>query len=183
MTALERSGGVGIGLNPLFGGNSARFSPCRRYRYELWRRWDESKPYAMFVGLNPSTADEVDDDPTIRRCIRFARDWGFGALCMTNLFALRATDPKVMLAHSEPEGPENDQTLLRAAYAAGIVIAAWGAHGGHRERDQWAQWAMLNKLHHLGLTKDGKPRHPLYLRADTRPQPLTPNADSPDRAR
>lgn len=156
----------------LVGGKSARFSPCRTYRYELWRRWDVTKPYAMFIGLNPSTADETRDDPTVRRCIRFAQDWGYGALCMTNLFAIRATDPKVMLGAANPVGPDNDETLILMTRYAGIVVAAWGAHGGHRERDQWAQQAMLGKLHHLGLTKDGKPRHPLYLRADTKPQPL-----------
>lgn len=150
---------------------SARFSPCRRYRYELWRVWDPEKPYAMFIGLNPSTADETEDDPTIRRCIRFARDWGYGALCMANLFALRATDPKVMLADPEPEGPDNDDTLRRLAGHACIVVAAWGAHGGHRKRDQWALVEIPN-LYHLGMTQGGQPRHPLYLRADTRPQPM-----------
>lgn len=150
---------------------SARFSPCRSHRYELWRRWADDQPYALIIGLNPSTADESQDDPTIRRCIRFARDWGYGALCMGNLFALRATDPRVMLDHWAPVGADNDATLLRLAAGAGIVVAAWGAHGSHRRRDQWAL-ANLPNLHHLGLTKSGQPRHPLYLPADTLPQPM-----------
>lgn len=158
-------------MNDLFGGNSATFSPCRRYRYTLWRRWGDG-PYAMFVGLNPSTADETTDDPTIRRCIRFARDWGYDALCMTNLFALRATDPKVMLADPEPVGPENDDKLLVFGVNAGIVIAAWGAHGGHLNRDMELLRFPFD-MHHLGLTKAGKPRHPLYLPADSTPAQLT----------
>ena len=79
---------------------TATFSECRKYRYTLWRRWDGlfASGYAMFIGLNPSTADETNDDPTIRRCIGYARDWGYGGLCMTNLFAFRATLPKNMKA-------------------------------------------------------------------------------------
>lgn len=153
---------------------TAKFSPCHRYRYQLWRRWGDG-PYALFVGLNPSTADETTDDPTIRRCVRFARDWGYGALCMANLFAFRATDPKVMMAEPEPVGPANDGNLACAHLGAGITIAAWGAHGGHRGRDKEVL-QMLSGFHHLGLTKGGKPRHPLYLRADSTPARLTPNA-------
>lgn len=159
----------------LFGGKSARFSGCRQYRYELWRRWDD-RPYALFVGLNPSTADETEDDPTIRRCIRFASDWGFGGLCMANLFALRATDPRVMLAHPEPIGPDNDITLRRLAADAGIVVAAWGAHGAHLNRAGAVMDMLTAEVHCLGQTKAGQPKHPLYLRADTRPILMTPNA-------
>src|SRR5690242_6108456 len=105
------------------------FSDCRAYRYTLWREWDIfDKNYVMFVGLNPSTADERVDDPTIRRCIDFAKRWGYGALCMTNLFAYRATDPRVMKAFPYPVGPENDKWLVRCAREAGVVVAAWGNH-------------------------------------------------------
>ncbi len=76
--------------------SDAELSKCRAYRYALWRTWDESKPFAMFVGLNPSTADELEDDPTIRRCINFSKLWGYGGLCMVNLFAYRATDPTAL---------------------------------------------------------------------------------------
>ncbi|MEP0894347.1 DUF1643 domain-containing protein [Leptolyngbya boryana FACHB-1624] len=85
----------------------------------------------MFVGLNPSTADETHDDPTIRRCTKFAKDWGYSGLCMTNLFAYRATDPKEMIASVDSIGLENDQYLLEYAARAGIVVAAWGNHGTH----------------------------------------------------
>ena len=163
-------------LNDLLGDKGAEFSGCRRYRYALWRRWGDG-PYAMFIGLNPSTADETTDDPTIRRCIRFARDWGFDALCMANLFAIRATDPKVMMASDEPVGPDNDVWLRRLSADAGIVIAAWGAYGSHQGRDLIVL-GMLPELHHLGLTKLGRPRHPLYLRADSKPARLTPNGPS-----
>ena len=152
--------------------NTASFSPCRRYRYDLWRRWDDSKPYAMFIGLNPSTADETRDDPTIRRCIAFAKTWGYGALCMTNLFAFRATDPRDMKAEEFPiGGHENDLALRSRADGAGIVIAAWGVHGVHQERAA-AVMKMIPKLHCLGLSKEGHPRHPLYLKSDCRPFPL-----------
>lgn len=168
---------TGVTSSALCGGKSARFSACRQYRYELWRRWDD-RPYALFVGLNPSTADETEDDPTIRRCIRFAADWGFGGLCMANLFALRATDPRVMLAHPEPIGPDNDATLCRLAVDAGIVVAAWGAHGAHRDRGREVLKMLALDVCCLGQTKAGQPKHPLYLRADTRPILMSPNAQA-----
>ena len=85
----------------------ATFSPCRTWRYSLWRIWQPGKPYVVFIGLNPSTATEVEDDPTIRRCIRYAQDWDYGGLYMLNVFALRSTDPKALYRHSDPKGPDN----------------------------------------------------------------------------
>ena len=150
----------------------ATFSPCRSYRYSLWREWGEdSLGYAMFIGLNPSTADETRDDPTVRRCINFAMYWGFGALCMTNLFAFRATDPTVMKVQSDPNGPDNNATLKKLATDAGVVVAAWGTHGTHRGRDKEVL-GMLPGLKCLALTKDGLPKHPLYLLKTLRPMPL-----------
>lgn len=146
---------------------SATLSPCRRYRYTLWRSWGDG-PFAMFIGLNPSTADETEDDPTIRRCIGFARDWGYSAVCMTNLFAWRATKPADMLAAADPVGPDNDRLLLSAAAQAGVVVAAWGVHGSYLQRDEQVR-GMVQHLHCLRLTKDGAPGHPLYL-----PKHLTP---------
>lgn len=146
----------------------ATFSPCRLYRYVLWRRWAESPRYAMFIGLNPSTADERTDDPTIRRCIRFASDWGYDGLCMTNLFAFRATAPEVMRQAADPIGPQNDDTLFAHAAHAAVVIAAWGVHGQHRGRDT-AVRQMLPVLHYLRLTRAGLPGHPLYLPATSLP--------------
>lgn len=158
-------------FSPTFELKSAHFSACRRYRYDLWRRWADG-PYCMFIGLNPSTADESADDPTIRRCIGFARTWGYSALCMTNLFAFRATDPKVMKSEEFPiGGHENDIALRSLADGAGVVIAAWGVHGAHQDRAS-AVIKMIPKLHCLGLSKDGHPRHPLYLKGDCLPVPL-----------
>lgn len=141
---------------------AAYFSPDRKYRYALWRWWDDSLPSCMFIGLNPSSAD----DPTIRRCIRFARDWGYGSLCMANLFALRATKPLDMLEHPEPVGPDNKVWLQNLASDAGVVVAAWGVHGVHCGRDREVV-GMLGPLKCLRKTKDGFPGHPLYLPADS----------------
>lgn len=148
--------------------SNAVFSADRRYRYQLWRRWAEGGEYCCFIGLNPSTADENTDDPTIRRCIGFAKAWGYNALCMLNLFAFRATDPDIMKSEPEPVGEENDATLKRFTTGAGIVIAAWGVHGTHRERAGEVV-AKFPNLHCLGTTKDGQPRHPLYLPKTTEP--------------
>lgn len=153
----------------LMDGMEAKFSPCRRYRYELWRTWDDSAPCAVFIGLNPSTADETQDDPTIRRCMRFARDWGFGRLCMLNLFAIRETDPKKMMLAEDPVGKLNDATLNRMTVGARMVVAAWGVHGEHMNRGNAVRRMLTGRLHHLGLTKAGHPKHPLYLKASTRP--------------
>jgi len=146
---------------------SAEFSDCRRYRYSLRRTWGVG-PHAMVIGLNPSTADETTDDPTIRRCIRFAKDWGFDGLIVANLFAFRATDPAEMKRVAEPVGADNDRTLKELAAIAGIVVAAWGTHGTHRGRDAEVR-SMLSDLHYLRLTKAGIPSHPLYLPASCRP--------------
>ncbi|NDP63754.1 MAG: DUF1643 domain-containing protein [Polaromonas sp.] len=154
--------------------SDATFSSCRQYRYSLWRRWgDPAGGYAMFVGLNPSTADETMDDPTIRRCIGFAQDWGYAGLCMTNLFAFRATQPSVMKAAADPVGPDNDQALLCMAQGAGVIVAAWGVDGAHQGRGD-AVRVMLPNLHFLKLTQAGHPSHPLYLPKILRPQPLSP---------
>jgi hypothetical protein len=178
MTTLEdTTSGEPLALrsSDLFGGTAseamkrgAEFSPCRRYRYALMRMWNPGTGCAMFVGLNPSTADENVDDPTIRRCIAFSKAWGFGGLLMTNLFAYRATQPADMLAQDDPVGPDNDASLRRLAAKAGVVVAAWGTHGTHGGRHR-AVRDMLPGLHYLRLTKDGHPGHPLYLPASLRP--------------
>lgn len=139
------------------------FSPCRQYRYTLWREWDMFNPnYVQFIGLNPSTADEVQDDPTIRRCIGFAKRWGYGAMCMTNIFAFRATDPKVMKQCPLPVGPENDRWLVEIARGASLTVAAWGVHGEFMARNVEVM-KLLDNLQCFGVTKDGHPKHPLYL--------------------
>jgi hypothetical protein len=133
---------------------SADFSLCRTYRYTLWRVWNSKVPPVCFIGLNPSTADELEDDPTIRRCMRFAKAWGYGGLVMANLFAFRATDLRVMKAAIDPVGPDNDAWLRRMADRAGIVIAAWGNHGSFMGRDRRVA-GIIENLHCLGQQKTG----------------------------
>lgn len=139
------------------------------YRYRLWRNWDETRPPMAFVMLNPSTADATADDPTIRRCIGFARREGCGGLQVVNLYALRATRPVHLLDHPDPEGPENCAAWAETLYEepAPVVVAAWGAGGGmvglpesKALRGASANWRCL------GTTKTGEPRHPLYVRGD-----------------
>lgn len=144
----------------------AVLSPCQRYRYQLTRTWDEKLPAVAFVGLNPSTADANIDDPTVRRCIGFARDWGFGALVLVNLFALRSTEPSKLYSACEPVGPENDRWLQLAGDNAETVVAAWGVHGELHGRCRAVQRLFAN-LKCLGKTRDGHPRHPLYLSKNT----------------
>lgn len=153
---------------------NAVFSHCRTYRYALWRRWAEGD-YCMFICLNPSTADEILDDNTVRRCIRYSQAWGYDAFVMTNLFAYRATDPKKMKAAKDPEGdPENLRAIVELAKSAGVVVAAWGVDGAFARRDQIVRSALGNiELQCLARTKDGHPNHPLYLRKDLKPIPLT----------
>ena len=147
------------------------FSTCRTYRYTLWREWAGGNGYAMFVGLNPSTADETRDDPTIRRCIGFAKAWGYAGLCMTNLFAFRSPNPKNMKVVPDPVGPENDAHLAALSELAGVIVAAWGTNGTHRGRDI-AVRHLLPGLHCLSMTKSGHPGHPLYLPKTLVPIPM-----------
>lgn len=159
------------------------FSPCRKYRYTLWREWDNGGlftptqierqfQYLMVIGLNPSTADETKDDPTIRKCIGFARRWHFGALCMTNLFAWRDTKPETMKRVDDPAGEAQQHHLLKCASEAGMVLAAWGKHGRHRNQDltvgQWLQ-SIGVQLKCLKTNNDGSPMHPLYVPYETAP--------------
>ncbi|MDX1736295.1 MAG: DUF1643 domain-containing protein [Halioglobus sp.] len=151
--------------------NTARLSRCRRYRYALWRTWDAQRPVVMFIGLNPSTADETTDDPTLVRCMKFARDWGYGGVCMANLFAFRATDPAQMKAAADPVGRRNNFWLRKLAAEAWLVVAAWGNDGSFSERSA-AVRRMLPPLHCLQLNRSGEPAHPLYQPARARPVPL-----------
>lgn len=148
----------------------AVISPCKTYRYLLGRDWDTGKPWGAFVMLNPSTADAEKDDPTIRRCISFARREGWGGLVVANLFAFRATSPKIMLAADYPIGPDNDTHLEATLKDACAVICAWGINGAFMGRDAVFR-NMSERLgvqtYALGFTKDGHPRHPLYLPDET----------------
>lgn len=164
-------GGVNVSAGP------ASFSPDRRYRYTLWRTWDESKPTVMVIGLNPSTADENHLDNTLKKCAKLAHSWGYGSFVMTNLFAFRATDPLDMKACFEPVGPQNDAFLRELAFACKLVLAAWGTHGGWLGRDQQVIQMLTRRgvnLSCLKLTKDGHPWHPLYVKDSTRPMRFRP---------
>lgn len=147
----------------------ALFSPCRTWRYSLWRIWDERRNHAVFVGLNPSTADETIDDPTIRRCIQFAKDWGYGGLYMLNAFAFCTKDPKVMKTAADPVGPDNDFLLSQYSLSAGVTVAAWGNDGNFMGRAAKVREQLYNP-HYLKLNKDGSPAHPLYLSAKLKPK-------------
>ncbi|MDD9719266.1 DUF1643 domain-containing protein [Sulfitobacter sp. PR48] len=146
--------------------STAVYSDCEAYRYSLTRVWDAAALKVMFVMLNPSTATEVQNDPTVERCERRARHLGYGGFRVTNIFAWRATDPRDMRAADDPVGPENDSMLAEGMVWADHVIAAWGVHGAHLDRGpQVARMlgAGAVPLFHLGLSKAGHPRHPLYL--------------------
>jgi len=145
--------------------DNATFSPDRVHRYDLVRILGSSKKIVNFIGLNPSTADETKNDPTVRRCIGFAEAWGAGTLVVTNIFAFRATDPKVMKEATDPVGCDNDFALRRWAVKADVVVAAWGNHGAFMSRGQGVTELLADvaDLHALGLTKGGHPKHPLYL--------------------
>jgi len=146
----------------------AILSNDRIYRYVLNRTWDDAKPKAMFVGLNPSTADETEDDPTIRRCIGFAQSWGYGGLIMTNLFTFRATKPKVMKQAHDPIGSDNDKWLKQSACEADLIIAAWGNDGAYLNR-VLDVLAILPTTHCINKNKDGSPSHPLFLKSNLTP--------------
>ena len=166
----------------------AVFSDCQNYRYRLWR---EICPFganqALFIMLNPSTADAEMDDPTIRRCVNFARDWDCALMWVVNLFALRSTDPNALKKATDPVGPENRRHIQNLASTVrdshqlnnggeGFVVCAWGTQGTLLDQDK----AVLGWLDELGVqptclrtTKDGHPSHPLYLPKDLKPIPFT----------
>lgn len=152
--------------------SSAVISDDGVYRYSLTRRWGDG-PSAVFIMLNPSTADATQDDPTIRRCIGFAKREGCASLTVVNLFAYRATDPRALLDAEDPQGPDNSRHITRALLNADLRIAAWGAfQWTHRERlrrPYVEDWAGGKPLLCLGTTSAGAPRHPLYVKGD---QPL-----------
>lgn len=152
---------------------TAEISECRRYRYRLTRRWDESRPAVMFVMLNPSTADACQDDPTISRCIGFAREWGYGELLVGNLFALRSADREALRRSDAPVGPDNDAALLDLAQSAALVIAAWGDKGAFMRRNEVALRLLPARFYALKLTQRGHAGHPLYLPSGVVPFPYS----------
>lgn len=157
-----------------------KISDCGTYRYTLTRRWGDGFTQ-VFCMLNPSTADAEKDDPTIRRCISFAKREGAGGLLVVNLFAYRATNPKSLPNHITAFGPENYDALVLAGSNAKMsgkpIILGWGAHGGSHRADETAMGIFRQvgaTMAALGWTKLGLPRHPLYVRADAPLDPVTP---------
>lgn len=141
------------------------------YRYLLSRKWDASKPQITFVMLNPSTADAYQDDPTLRKCINFAQSLDYGSLKVVNLFAYRATKPCELRKVADPIGLKNNYYIQLATRRASLIIVAWGIHGSFQGRDKVVHNLIYRdqNLYCLGLTKDGYPRHPLYLEKNTIP--------------
>jgi len=140
-----------------------------KYRYSLWRAWSAYHPRIAFVLLNPSTADEQRNDPTIRRCMGFARTWNFGSVEVVNLFAYRATDCRELLKKDDPVGEENNYYLIQAVERCSTVVVGWGTRGTLLGRDGkvLSLLADTKDVFCLGITKDGQPRHPLYVKGDS----------------
>lgn len=154
---------------------SAIISEDGRYRYRLDRGRKDSGGNVCWIMLNPSTADAVKDDPTIRRCWGFTGKWGQSSLTVVNLFAYRATSPKDMKAATDPVGPENDKYILEAMRESIVAVAAWGQHGTFRGRAGEVRQMLMDEkisLYCLGRSKTGQPKHPLYIPYTVEPQEL-----------
>lgn len=148
---------------------SATFDRRRVYRYTLWRRWADGASYVNFICLNPSTADENADDPTVRKLVKFARRWGYDALCITNLFAYRSTDRSQIYKVDDPIGLGNDRHILKIAADASLVVCAWGRDGAFMGRGSAVKRLLYNfDLHYLRISV-GQPWHPLYLPDNIQP--------------
>jgi hypothetical protein len=152
-------------MNGLLVNKNAIFSDCRKYRYALSRTWNGKKKTILFIGLNPSTADEKIDDPTIRRCINYAQNWGYGSLLMVNLFAYRATMPSELKNVKNPIGNDNDLHILELSKKADLTVAAWGNEGFLLNRDKVVK-KLIPNLMCLKINKSGQPSHPLYQKKD-----------------
>jgi len=154
--------------------SEAVYSDCERYRYALTRVWQPGGRRVLFVMLNPSTATEAQNDPTVERCERRARALGFGAFRVCNIFAWRDTDPRRMRAVADPVGAANDAAILEGAGWADAIVAAWGTHGAHIGRGPEVERLLRGAGHALlalSVTKGGHPGHPLYIGYDRQPRP------------
>jgi hypothetical protein len=150
---------------------AAIISDCGRFRYSLGRQWDLKRPGITWVMLNPSTADGETDDATIRKCVEFSRRWGFGCLNVVNLFALRATNPRLLLTAADAVGPQNDEAISAVASVGSAIMLAWGtpSYAVARAAEVWQILVRLPIAKMcLGVTKNGSPRHPLYVPYDAR---------------
>ncbi|MHB1952355.1 MAG: DUF1643 domain-containing protein [Sulfobacillus sp.] len=154
------------------------FSDDLVYRYTLTRKLSDQRGSGtcVFCMLNPSTADAMKNDPTVRRCVGYAQQWGFGTLTVVNIFALRSTDPKALYDHADPVGQDNDWHISRAAETADLFVCAWGGHGGDRGKFVIDRLRDKARLMCLTINKDGSPGHPLYLPGDLMPVPLISEA-------
>lgn len=153
---------------------SATFSDDMLYRYLLTRTWEKKGSVVTFLMLNPSTADAEKFDPTVKRCFDFAHAWGCGQMIVCNIFAFRSTNPRNLYMVDDPVGKDNDTAIKWAAGFSDMVIAAWGVHGTYLERDKKVislitESPLEQPLYCLGITKDGHPKHPLYLKSDLKP--------------
>ncbi len=157
--------------------NDAILSSDSKYRYRLSRCWAPNVAPLVWIMLNPSTADAVSDDPTIRRCVSFARRWGYGGIHVYNLFALRSASPRALETADDPVGPANDSWLEKTVETGSSIVAAWGTCHTALQRDRAARIRGVLSNHSLasvlclGLTATGQPKHPLYARSDTVPKP------------
>lgn len=151
--------------------SGAHFSRCRNFRYALWREWKADAPKVMMIGLNPSTADAIRNDPTIRRCIGFARNWGFGGVWVLNLFAFRATYPSDLKAAIDPVGPRNDEWIRHVARKVDRVVAVWGNDGAFLGRSTRIRGMLGDRLEVIRVNAGGEPAHPLYLPGHLEPVP------------
>jgi hypothetical protein len=140
--------------------SGAIFSECKKYRYALWRVWDKSKPYVMFIGLNPSTANELTDDPTIRRVKKLAYFLGYGGVYMMNLYAFITPDPKELKKCNDPI-KDNDKWINTIHVKCKDIIFAWGSFKAAKERGKYIVQRFKGLA--LGLNNDGSPKHPLYI--------------------
>ena len=146
----------------------AKFSTDKKYRYLLTRVWDEELPIVTFIGLNPSVADDVEDDPTTGRCLDFAQKWGFGGFNIVNLFAYISTEKSVLKRVDDPIGTHNDSYILSASKSSDMVIAAWGNDGKLLKRSKEVR-AIIPLLHCLKINVTREPQHPLYVKGDAVP--------------
>jgi hypothetical protein len=150
----------------------AVISRCERYRYALMRAWSDGPRRVMFVGLNPSTADGMVEDPTLRRCIGFARAWGYDGLWMANLYGLRSPKPRALRLVDDPIGPTTDHWLAHMRERSDLVVACWGADPmATPERVAAVRAIVGDELHAIRVTKTRRPEHPLYLPGELRPIP------------
>lgn len=156
--------------------SGAHFSDNRKYRYSLWRVWDPKKPMLCYCMLNPSTADENENDPTVERCQRRAQALGYGGMFVVNIFAYRSTDPAKLKKVSDPVGSYNDTKLIDVFKECKTIICGWGKHGSLHDRGRHVlamiQVRARKTPYALKINKDGSPAHPLYIGYDVKPIPI-----------